>query len=81
MRRSLRNGEMNETSTIRPASTISLETSATREYSPRESTSVKASDPGSGMMDVIAIEQIAVVRQGIPTLLDKVCDRRLAAPE
>ena len=40
MRRSARNGEMNDTSTMRPASTISLATSATRRMFSTRSASV-----------------------------------------
>ena len=78
IRRSARKGEMNDTSTISPASTISVATSATRRMFSTRSASVKPRSLVEPVADVVAVEQVGVAADGVQLALDQVGDGRLA---
>jgi hypothetical protein len=77
-RRSARNGEMKLTSTIRPASTISLATSATRRMFSTRSGVGEAEVAVEAVAHVVAVEQVGVQAQRQQRALDQVGDGRLA---
>jgi hypothetical protein len=79
IRRSARNGEMNDTSTIRPASAISRATSATRRMFSTRSGVREAEVAVQPVADVVAVEQIVrVAAERVQPLLDQVGDGGLA---
>ena len=71
---------MKLTSTMSPASTMSLATSATRRIFSTRSSSVKPRSPISPVADIVAVQQDSVSSEAMQSLLQKVCDRGFARP-
>ena len=78
MRRSARNGEMNETSTIRPASTISLRHLGDAADVLDAVGVGEAEVAVEPVAHVVAVEQVGVAAERVQLLLDQVGDGRLA---
>ena len=77
-RRSARNGEMNDTSTIRPASTISLRHLGDAADVLDAVGVGEAEVLVEAVADVVAVEQVGVAAERVQPLLDQVGDGRLA---
>ena len=69
MSRSVRNGEMKATMTIKPASTMSRATSATRRMFSTRSASVNPKISVEAVAHVVAVEDIGVLAGGVQPFL------------